>query len=620
MALAHEYVSGPTPRLCVLRRDEGEAYGFHLLMERGRGGHLVRRVKPRGVAERSGLRDGDRILEVNGRFVDDVPHPEVARRIRISGNQLCVLVLDGEGYERAEAQGHDLLALVKSHEMEGCKSPRLCHVTRNHSGLGVSFTPVEGERGRFSVSLVSGGAAERAGVCRGDRLVWMNGAAVSDLTHSALTRMVKRCGDSITILVVDRETEEKYIQQKKPLLPAMALPCNLPHRARSRRLTPGPQGYGFLLREESASGRTVQVVREVDAGSPAQRAGMQDGELLLEVNWESVEALAHEDVVARVKESGPRQVTLTTVSAQGLDFYSKLGLSPVLFCGDEAVREKQPENDDLLPAVAEETPEEVAASLRASSEESVASLPASSEEVVASRSASSEEAVASRSASSEEVAASLRASSEESIASLPASSEEVVASRSASSEEAVASRSASSEEAVASLCASSEEVASRSASSEEVVASRPASSEEAASRSAPRHCVIEKGPLGFGFDFDCVQHTSGTFVSQVTPGGPGHRAGLAEGDVVVEVNGHNVEGKHLEDVVMMIEAAGSQISLVVMSRGHHRNDINQTCSTADVDSEVRSQHDVLRIGRTSLWRLFIIVVFFSSQEPANSFL
>jgi hypothetical protein len=70
----------------------------------------------------------------------------MARRIRISGNQLCVLVLDQEGYERAQAQGDDLLALVKSHEMKGCKSPRLCHVTRNqsHSGLGVSFNPVEG--------------------------------------------------------------------------------------------------------------------------------------------------------------------------------------------------------------------------------------------------------------------------------------------------------------------------------------------------------------------------------------------------------------------------------------------------------------------------------------------
>lgn len=47
-----------------------------------------------------------------------------------------------------------------------------------------------GEKGRFTVSLLRGGAAERAGVCKGDLLVWMNGATVSDLTHAALSRMV----------------------------------------------------------------------------------------------------------------------------------------------------------------------------------------------------------------------------------------------------------------------------------------------------------------------------------------------------------------------------------------------------------------------------------------------
>ncbi len=46
-----------------------------------------------------------------------------------------------------------------------------------------------GEKGRFSASLVTG-AAEKAGVCKGDHLVWMDGATVSDLTHSALSRMV----------------------------------------------------------------------------------------------------------------------------------------------------------------------------------------------------------------------------------------------------------------------------------------------------------------------------------------------------------------------------------------------------------------------------------------------
>lgn len=58
-----------------------------------------------------------------------------------------------------------------------------------------------GEKGRFSVSLVTGGVAEKAGVCKGDRLVWMNGAAVSDLTHSALTRMVHSQPVFITISI-----------------------------------------------------------------------------------------------------------------------------------------------------------------------------------------------------------------------------------------------------------------------------------------------------------------------------------------------------------------------------------------------------------------------------------
>lgn len=40
------------------------------------------------------------------------------------------------------------------------------------------------------MNLISGGAAEKAGVRRGDHLVWMDGAAVSDLTHAALSLMV----------------------------------------------------------------------------------------------------------------------------------------------------------------------------------------------------------------------------------------------------------------------------------------------------------------------------------------------------------------------------------------------------------------------------------------------
>lgn len=148
---------------------------------------------------------------------------QVARKIKLSGNQLCLLVLDGEEYEQVVAQGQNLRGLASVSKGEGCKPPRLCHITRDPvHGLGLNFTPVEGsttpgnriqgpgrnahrrdiktnlfscfcstgEKGHFSVSLVGGGAAEKAGVCSGDRLVWMDGAAVSDLTYSAVSRMV----------------------------------------------------------------------------------------------------------------------------------------------------------------------------------------------------------------------------------------------------------------------------------------------------------------------------------------------------------------------------------------------------------------------------------------------
>ncbi|XP_061608584.1 NHERF family PDZ scaffold protein 4b [Phyllopteryx taeniolatus] len=182
--------STPRPHLCVLKKEEGETYGFHLRVEWVKQGHIIRNVVSGGVAGRCGLEDGDRLLEVNNVYVEDAPHQEVARRIKRSGHHLCLLVLDDEAYEKAVAKGQDLRDLVKAYKSEHLKPPRLCHITRDPIlGLGINFTPIGAEKGCFSVNPVPGGAAEKAGVHKGDRLVWMNGAVVSDLTHSALSRM-----------------------------------------------------------------------------------------------------------------------------------------------------------------------------------------------------------------------------------------------------------------------------------------------------------------------------------------------------------------------------------------------------------------------------------------------
>lgn len=48
-------------------------------------------------ADRAGMRDGDRLLAVNGEGVEGLCHQEVVDMIRASGNQVTLLVIDPDG-------------------------------------------------------------------------------------------------------------------------------------------------------------------------------------------------------------------------------------------------------------------------------------------------------------------------------------------------------------------------------------------------------------------------------------------------------------------------------------------------------------------------------------------
>ncbi|KAF7688680.1 hypothetical protein HF521_013487 [Silurus meridionalis] len=434
--------SGPVPRVCMLKKEEGENFGFHLRLEKGRQGHIIRQVEVLGVAEKSGLRDGDRLLEVNEQFVDDIDHMEVARMIQTSGPQLCFLLLSSDEYEQAVAQGWNLKELSKAQRGKEWNPPRLCYIKRSASGLGFSIHPVEGEKGKFYINPIAGGPAEKAGLRKGDRLVWINGAMACELTHSAMNKMVKKCNNHITVLVIDSMSEKSYIHRKMAILPAMADAHSMPYKPKRVHLIQGPDGYGFLLRHEKIStGRKVHIVRDVDAGSPTEFADIKDGEILLEVNGESVDHLSHEE-----------QVSFTTMTLEGQDFYTKLGLSPLLFCEDHYSGKEQQEKST-------------------SQEQSPAIL----------------------------------------VSSVDAQEEQDVEPK-------------------------------------------------------PRLCVLQRSPVGFGFHLGWVQQKPGTFINRVAPGGPGESAGLLQGDVLVEVNGQNVEEECLEDVILLMKKGGDSLSLLVMDR------------------------------------------------------
>uniref|UniRef100_A0A8C7ZTZ9 PDZ domain-containing protein n=1 Tax=Oryzias sinensis TaxID=183150 RepID=A0A8C7ZTZ9_9TELE len=66
------------PHLYVLRREGDEGFGFDLPTGTEKhNGHVIRNVTAGGAAQRSGLKDGDRILEVNNCYVDSLLCSEV---------------------------------------------------------------------------------------------------------------------------------------------------------------------------------------------------------------------------------------------------------------------------------------------------------------------------------------------------------------------------------------------------------------------------------------------------------------------------------------------------------------------------------------------------------------
>ncbi|XP_008306835.1 Na(+)/H(+) exchange regulatory cofactor NHE-RF3-like [Cynoglossus semilaevis] len=328
--------SSLVPKLCYLKRMEGQSFGFYMRVDQTHHSFEVRGVERWSPAECSGLKDGDRLLEVNEEYVADKDFYTVMRKIQSCGVHLFLLVLRKEEYEQSMSMGLDLKMLVKLAKGDHWTRPRLCHISKEpEHGLGMTIVAVEGQKGQYMVCTVPDGAAEKAGVCTGDRLIWINGALVSMLTHSHLVKAGKKSGNSVTLLVADSESEACYVRRKMPILPVIAQCCSIPHAAKTMHLEKGADGYGFLLRQEKLVGqeRKVHVLREIDVGSPAEGAGMEDGDLLLAVNGEPVESSQHEDIVQLIRKSGD-EVTLTTMSIPGRDFYRALDLSPLLFHED----------------------------------------------------------------------------------------------------------------------------------------------------------------------------------------------------------------------------------------------------------------------------------------------
>lgn len=106
-----EAAAAPRPRLCHLKKwPHFQGYGFNLHAEKSKLSQHIGKVDQGSPAESAGLREGDRIIEVNNVNISNENHQQVVKRIRnglerdgaIHDDEVLLLVIDrdGEDYYR----------------------------------------------------------------------------------------------------------------------------------------------------------------------------------------------------------------------------------------------------------------------------------------------------------------------------------------------------------------------------------------------------------------------------------------------------------------------------------------------------------------------------------------
>uniref|UniRef100_A0A8C3TKL5 PDZ domain containing 1 n=1 Tax=Catharus ustulatus TaxID=91951 RepID=A0A8C3TKL5_CATUS len=327
------------PRECTVTKKPQKKYGFFLRIEEDTAGHIIRDVRDNSPAQRAGLKDGDRVLRVNGVFVDKEEHAQVVEIVRKSGDSVVLLVLDEASYEEAQKEGVNLEELgqkastgqqqeqqrppsTANRGTTATPQPRLCYLVREETGYGFSL---KRQKGLFLVELLPQGAAAKAGVQNNDRLIEINGKNVENDTHEEVVEKVKKSENHVMFLLSNEETDSYFTSQRMALSKENANLSLLPLKPRFIEIQKGKSGYGFYLRMEQNSGD--HIIKDVDSGSPAAMAGLNNNDILVAVNGERVDGLDHESVVEKIKQSEER-TSLLVVDKETDSMYKLAQISP----------------------------------------------------------------------------------------------------------------------------------------------------------------------------------------------------------------------------------------------------------------------------------------------------
>ena len=81
--------------MCYLYKvDDFDGYGFNLCKIKEREGQFISNIELGSPANRGGLREGDRLVEVNGENIETKSHKKVVKRIKELKGEVSLLLVD----------------------------------------------------------------------------------------------------------------------------------------------------------------------------------------------------------------------------------------------------------------------------------------------------------------------------------------------------------------------------------------------------------------------------------------------------------------------------------------------------------------------------------------------
>jgi len=297
----------PLPRIFRLERSSSEVdFGFEISLDENQSNFIISQVERNSVADMVGLTTEARVVEINGLMTSSATFDEIQYKLKMAGNELLILIIDRITLDVYEEYN----VTINNRNVEGVTSekapgvPRLCVIDKGNTGFGFNLLYLEDRRGEFIEDVLNCSPAYKAGLKIGDRIVEVNGRNVDGEKSKKVVDRIRMSGHVVCLLVVDPKTDGFYRKKAVSVTASLATEFYAPRDQqyaptdkRLKRREVKPRYCRLVKRTKEEFGlyividnqRIGQVIRWVDCGGAADRAGLRIGDRIVEINGHNVE-------------------------------------------------------------------------------------------------------------------------------------------------------------------------------------------------------------------------------------------------------------------------------------------------------------------------------------------